>query len=93
MEEKAADIAELLKVLANKYRLLILCHLAKSSMSVGQLFDCLGGAITQPALSQHLSVLKSRNIVRADKSGQTVVYSIYDERVKDILHLLKDKYC
>ena len=60
MEEKAADIAEHLKVLANKYRLLILCSLCKSNMSVGQLLDTLEGAISQPALSQHLSALKSK---------------------------------
>ena len=35
MEEKAKNIAELLKILANEHRLLILCALGKGPLTVG----------------------------------------------------------
>ena len=37
MEEKAKKIAELLKVLANEHRLLILCALMKGCLTVGEI--------------------------------------------------------
>ncbi len=37
MEEKAKKIAELLKILANEHRLLILCALMQGPLAVGEL--------------------------------------------------------
>ena len=37
MEEKAKRIAELLKLLANEHRLLILCALMKGPLTVGEI--------------------------------------------------------
>lgn len=39
MEEKAKKIAELLKLLANEQRLLILCALIKEPLSVGKIHE------------------------------------------------------
>ena len=50
MEEKAKKIAELLKVLANEHRLLILCALMKGCLTVGEIHKYCP-AITASALS------------------------------------------
>ncbi len=61
MEEQAKTIAELLKLLANEHRLLILCALIKGQLTVGDIHKCVPN-ITASALSQHLNQLKnSRN--------------------------------
>lgn len=92
MEEKAKQIAELLKVLANENRLMILCALMEEPMTVGTIAKRVTG-ITQPALSQHLSVLKAAGILDSEKQGQSITYSILDHRVEEVLHVLKRHYC
>lgn len=62
MEEKAKQIAELLKVLANENRLMIVCVLIESPKIVGKIAEQVPN-ITQSALSQHLSVLKMHGIL------------------------------
>lgn len=92
MEERAKQIAELLKVLANENRLMILCALMKEPMTVGEIKKFVPG-ITQSALSQHLSLMKAHGILDFQKSGQMVTYSIADHRVEEIIKTLKTHYC
>ncbi len=92
MEERAKEIAELLKVLANENRLMIFCALMDKPMSVSELSNVVSG-ITQSALSQHLSLLKAHKILDYTKNGQHVIYSITDHRVEEIIHVLKKYYC
>lgn len=92
MQEKAKKIAQLLKVLANENRLLILCQLIEGESTVGAIAQKVPG-ITQSGLSQHLALLKAHGIVDFSKSGQHVTYRIADERVKSVMAVLKDAYC
>lgn len=92
MEEDAKFLAELLKVLANENRLLIVCFLMKQPMSVGKIGEKIPN-ITQSALSQHLSLLKAHGIVDNEKHGQSVIYSIADIRIKEVILVLKKHFC
>lgn len=92
MEERAKQIAELLKVLANDNRLLILCALMQQPMTVGEIAKHVPH-ITQSALSQHLSMLKAHSILDFNKSGQSITYSIADHRVEEVIYVLKKYYC
>lgn len=92
MEERAKQIAELLKVLANENRLMIFCALMERPMTVGEIAKFVPN-ITQSALSQHLSLLKAHGILDFQKSGQSITYSIADHRVEEIIHVLKKHYC
>ena len=92
MEEKARQIAALLKILANENRLLILCTLVQKPMTVGAILKHVNN-ITQSALSQHLTLMKAAGILSAEKSGQLVTYSIVDSRVEEVLKVLKKYYC
>ncbi|MCL2285085.1 MAG: metalloregulator ArsR/SmtB family transcription factor [Firmicutes bacterium] len=92
MEEKAKVLAELLKILANESRLLILCALMQGAKTVGQIGEYVP-KITQSALSQHLNMLRTAGILESDKHGQNVTYSIADYRIKEILAVLKQHYC
>lgn len=92
MEERAKQVAEMLKILANENRLLILCALQRGEMSVGEIASYVPN-ITQPALSQHLALLKTAGILESRKQGLHVVYTIADIRVKELLGTLKKYYC
>lgn len=91
MKIKAKEVAELLKVLANENRLLILCELAKEPQSVGHLQEKLN--ITQSGISQHLAILKANGILDYNKKAQTIVYCVKDERIYKLLTVLKETYC
>ena len=92
MEEKAKQLAELLKILANENRLLILCALIQGAKTVGQIGEYVP-KITQSALSQHLIMLKVAGILESDKQGKNVTYTIADYRVREVLAVLKKYYC
>ncbi|MDD4509731.1 MAG: metalloregulator ArsR/SmtB family transcription factor [Oscillospiraceae bacterium] len=92
MEERAQKIAELLKVLANENRLLILCALMQTPLTVSEIAKFVPN-ITQSALSQHLALLKAHGILEFQKSGQNMIYSMADHRVEEIIYVLKKHYC
>ncbi len=92
MEEKAKQVAELLKLLANENRLLLLCALLEHPMTVGELGEHTP-KIGQSALSQHLHALRSAGLVADRRNGQYVVYSVADERVRVLLAVLREQYC
>ena len=92
MKEKAKEIAQLLKVLANEHRLMIVCILISHPLTVGEIAAKISG-ITQSALSQHLAILKAHRIVKFHKSGQNITYSIGDQRVEEVINVLKKYYC
>lgn len=90
--EKAKQIAELLKVLANENRLLIFCALMEKPLTVGEIAKKVNN-ITQSALSQHLALLKAHGILEATKSGQNITYAVADKRVSEIINVLRKYYC
>lgn len=92
MEEKAGKIAELLKLLANEHRLLILCALGKGPLTVGEIHRFTPN-ITAPALSQHLNQMRMAGILESERRGMNVIYRIQDRRVTALLGVIKEYYC
>ncbi len=92
LEQRAGEAAQLLKLLANETRLLILCRLvAEREMSVGAIVAAAG--LGQSAVSQHLAKLRDDNLVATRRDGQTIHYRIADKNVARIISVLKDIYC
>ena len=92
MIDNVKDIAELLKVLSNENRLMIVCRLIESPMTVTELHKKIDN-LTQSALSQHLSILKAHRILDSNKCGLSITYSIRDDRIKNVIKVLKENYC
>jgi DNA-binding transcriptional ArsR family regulator len=69
--KKAADLFKLLSV---DKRIEIIERLKKEAMSVNTLADALG--ITQSAVSQHLRVLKASGLVKDERRGYWIYYSL-----------------
>ncbi|MCF2950001.1 metalloregulator ArsR/SmtB family transcription factor [Paraglaciecola aquimarina] len=91
MQANAAQAADLLKAMANKHRLLILCVLNNRELSVSQLNDEI--AIPQSTLSQHLGVLRKDGLVQTRREAQTIYYSLKSEQVKTMIATLYQLYC
>lgn len=92
LTDKTEEAARLLRLLANGNRLLALCHLvAEGEMAVGALADAVG--LSQPALSQHLALLREEGVVATRKEAQVVFYRLADPKAARVLALLRDLYC
>jgi DNA-binding transcriptional ArsR family regulator len=68
--------AEFCQVLSNPKRLMIIALLSKKDLCVGDIAKATDTALA--TISQHLRVLRERNIVNTRKEGQVVVYSLAD---------------
>ena len=91
MREHADEASTLVKALANKQRLMILCLLVDRERAVGERNGLLD--LSQSALSQHLAVLREENLVNTRRDGQTIHYSLMDGPALRILQVLHDTYC
>jgi DNA-binding transcriptional ArsR family regulator len=90
--DNVKDIAEVLKVLANENRLMIVCYLLESPMTVRELHKNINN-LTQSALSQHLAILKAHRILDSNKSGLSITYSMHGDKVRNVMKSLKENYC
>jgi len=91
MASAAETAAELLKAMANAQRLRVLCLLVEREMSVGEINALV--PISQSALSQHLAVLREKNLVATRREAQTVFYSVADGTVHDVIEVLHRNLC
>ena len=73
--------AEMLSVLANPKRLMIIHLLGDGPQTVGEIATSVGMSLQNT--SQHLRVMKDRGIVVAQKDGQTVSYSLITPVLSD----------
>jgi DNA-binding transcriptional ArsR family regulator len=92
LAKQAGDAAQLLKLLGNEKRLLVLCFLAaRGEMTVGELVDVVD--LSQSALSQHLGKLRADGLVAFRRDSQTLHYRVADKRALRVLQVLKEIYC
>lgn len=92
LEGKNFDLgARCLRILGHAVRLELILTLSKGESSVNDLARELG--ISQSNLSQHLALLKDRNIIVSRRAGHQVFYRIEDHRILDFLGLMEELFC
>jgi DNA-binding transcriptional ArsR family regulator len=74
------------KALSDPTRRKILGLLGGGSKTVSEL--CEHFAITQPAVSRHLAVLREAGLVSAEREGQSVRYALDTTVVQDVVRVL-----
>jgi len=79
--------AEICSGLADPRRILIIYALSEQSRNVSQIANEVD--ISQPAASRHLTILRERGIVSANRAGQSVIYMLQDQRIIQALDLLR----
>jgi len=75
--------ADFFKALAHPLRIQILDMLRAGPLSVGEIKEKLG--VEQSTLSQQLAVLRARSLVRAERSGTTIRYTVNDPAIWRLL--------
>ncbi|MCD6582805.1 MAG: winged helix-turn-helix transcriptional regulator [Desulfuromusa sp.] len=66
--------SEILKVLGHPIRLKIVAGLMSESCNVKRIWECL--ALPQATVSQHLALLKNKNIITGRREGVEVYYQV-----------------
>lgn len=87
----ADEASNLLKALANRHRLIIICQLSEKARSVGELAALLD--IRDSTVSQHLAILRKDGLVTARRDGQTIWYSIVSTPARELVRTLNRVYC
>jgi ArsR family transcriptional regulator len=91
-EQKATEVADILRALANERRLMILCKLVEwGEANVTSLTEAVG--LSQSALSQHLAKMRDEGIVATRRESQTIWYRIADPRIEQLFAALYELYC
>ena len=81
--------AEIFKVLSVETRVKIINILkANGALGVKEISKKLG--ITPPAVSQHLKILKQAGLVRSERQGYWIPYSINEEAMEDCREILNE---
>lgn len=91
LNRRSEEVADLLKVMSNGHRLIILCELNNGERSVTALEEVVG--ISQSALSQHLAKLREAGVVSTRREAQTIFYSLADARVARLMGTLYEVFC
>ena len=79
--------SEIFQGLANPTRIAIVELLREGELSAGELIEKLG--IEQANASQHLAVLRAKQIVLSRRAGNQVYYSIRDHALIEVLDILR----
>jgi len=66
--------SEILKVLGHPIRLKIVAGLMSQSCNVKKIWECL--SLPQATVSQHLALLKNKNIITGHREGVEVYYEV-----------------
>jgi ArsR family transcriptional regulator len=91
MRQHADNACRMMKTLANRDRLMLLCQLSQGEKRVGELEEVTN--IQQPTLSQQLAVLREEAVVSTRRDGKHIYYSICSPIAMSVMELLYVTYC
>jgi DNA-binding transcriptional ArsR family regulator len=89
--KQAAKACRCLQGISHEVRLGVILALKSGEMNVSSLVKELN--IPQPTLSQHLSLMRDRDIVLTRRKGNQVFYRVEDQRIFDLLTMVKTVFC
>lgn len=81
--KEITKLANMFSVLGDPTRLGIVLYLMDKKTSVTEIVNTLG--LTQSAVSHQLRILKDAHVLKSEKVGKMVFYSLNDEHVKMIV--------
>jgi ArsR family transcriptional regulator len=91
MKERLERAARCLKVLAHPIRLLIIHLLGEGERSVQELEKAVG--VSQSSISQHLNLLKDKEILESRRAAQQVFYRLKNPRLLELTAITRELFC
>lgn len=83
--------ARAMKAIAHPLRLQILCVLGAEEMSVQEIVEAVG--TSQSNISQHLAILREKDILRSRREGNRVYYAVGDQRTLKLIGMMRELFC
>lgn len=91
-EEKNLEIAtQSLKAMAHPLRLKILCVLNTQEITVLDIVSAVGSS--QSNVSQHIDILRTKNILASRRVGNKILCRVKDERILSMIATMKNLFC
>lgn len=84
-------IEAVFEALGSTPRRKILAYLSEASLTAGEIAERF--EMSKPALSKHLKILENAGLVRSEKKGQFVHYSLADQNMLATLHTFLTTFC
>lgn len=84
-------MADVFKALASEPRRRMLNHLAGGPMTVGEIADKF--EMELPSISKHLAILREAGLIRQQKRGQFILYSLAADHVANTLYGFLSPFC
>jgi ArsR family transcriptional regulator len=91
LQERLDRAARCLKVLAHPIRLMIIHLLGAGELSVQELEKAVG--ISQSSVSQHLGLLRDKEILESRRVAQQVFYRLRDPRLLQLTEITRELFC
>lgn len=86
-----SDLADLFKVFSDSTRMRIMYRLFDGPVNVGDIAESLD--MSQSAISHQLRNLKENKLVKSERDGKSIMYSLLDEHVKIIINTGLEHIC
>lgn len=90
-DEDIERAARSLKAMAHPIRLKILCVLHDQEVSVQDIVEQVG--TSQSNISQHLAILRDKDILVTRKDANRVFYRVGDVRTLRLISIMRDVFC
>ncbi len=83
--------ARALKAMAHPLRLKILCVIGPQEACVQEIVDAVG--TSQSNISQHLAILRDKDVLVTRKEANRVYYRVGDERLLQLIRMMREVFC
>ena len=87
-ETQFEEASEIFKVLANVTRLKILVGIMHDECNVSKIVEKLG--LPQSTISQHLTTMRNKGIIKGRRQGAKVCYTIVDKKARILVSILQN---
>lgn len=91
IQTASAQVCDLMGMLSNQNRLMILCQLVDGEKSVGELARLTGNRET--AVSQQLAQMRHQRIVVPRRDGKLIYYRLDRDDLRALISFLYETYC
>jgi DNA-binding transcriptional ArsR family regulator len=90
-EEDIERASRSLKAMSHPLRLKILCVLGDREVSVQEIVEFVG--TSQSNISQHLAILRDKEILKSRKDANRVYYKVGDDRTLKLIEMMQRVFC
>ena len=90
-QEHIEQAARALKSIAHPLRLKILCVVGDQQACVQEIVDAVG--TSQSNISQHLAILRDKEVLLTRKDANRVFYRVGDPRTLQLIALMREVFC